>query len=305
MVEKNKPFIINLYKPKNITSYDVIRKWKPRLKQFGKVGHFGTLDPFASGVLMLGVAGGQRLNEYIHECLPKTYLAQGVLGQETETGDLTVAISQRDDSDYLQQTIKSFTEDFIEKTLQQKFIGEYYQSPHKYSAAKFEGKPLHEWARAGVEIKKEKVRREIYQIEVVKYDFPHLWIRFQVSSGTYIRTLFAECANTLGTIGVLEGLIREKVGGCTVETALRESEWEQTEIPKISVETVLSMPNIVFANKEAILYQNGVRLNLDRAQTIEENTSKFNYYWVKNLENELLGMAEISDGQIISKVNFL
>jgi tRNA pseudouridine55 synthase len=303
-MEKHKPVILNLNKPADISSYDVIRQWKPRLKKIGKVGHFGTLDPFASGVLMLGIAGGQRLNEFIHECLPKTYLAHGVLGVTSETGDLTEGVSQRDESESLQTVIAHLESGFIEKTLKEEYLGEYWQSPHKYSAAKHEGKPLHKWAREGIEIKKEKVRREVYELEVIKYEFPNLWIRFTVSSGTYIRTLFSDCANKLGTLGVLEGLIRERVGGCSLENSLEQKNWDQDEIPFLAVDQVLPFSTILFEEKEAKLYQNGVVLNKDRAKEIVMNKLDFPYYWVKNEQLEILGLAEIKDDQIKIKVNF-
>ena len=152
----SKPIIINLYKPKDMSSQHVVRLFKRKFPKKTKIGHFGTLDPFATGVLMIGVNGAQRLNEYIHECLPKTYIATGILGLETATGDLTEEPTQRDDSEYLRTVIKDFSKEFIETHLRKKFLGVYMQAPHKYSAAKHEGKALHEWARAGVEIKKEK-----------------------------------------------------------------------------------------------------------------------------------------------------
>ena len=118
------------------------------------LGHFGTLDPFASGILLIGVAGAARLNDYVHDHAPKTYLAVGKLGVETPTGDLTVEVTQVDEGRYLKEEIAHFSKDFIESQLQENFLGQYWQAPHKYSAAKFEGKALHEWAREGVEIKK-------------------------------------------------------------------------------------------------------------------------------------------------------
>ncbi len=302
--EKTSPFIININKPKGITSYDVIRLWKPRLKKLGKVGHFGTLDPFASGVLMLGVAGAQRLNEYIHECFPKTYLAKGILGQETETGDLTAEISQVDESEYLKNTISNFEKSFIENQLKEKFLGDYLQSPHKYSATKHEGKALHQWAREGVEIKKEQVLRHIHSIEVVKYEFPDLWIRVVASSGTYIRTLFSECANHLGTIGVLEDLIREKVGGCTLDNSISEPNWSDEDFQSLAMDTVLDFSSLIMAPKEAGLYQNGVRLNSDRALEISPGTLDAKYFWVRSEDKTILGLAEIINDQIVSKANF-
>ena len=156
------PLIFNIFKPARVTSYDVVRHFKRNLPDgFGKIGHFGTLDPFASGVLMIGVAGASRLNEFIHEYSPKTYIAVGKLGIETPTGDYTGEIVQRDDSPYLKQEIARLPLAFLQERFEQKFVGDYLQAPHKYSATKFQGKNLHQWAREGVEIKKEPVMRRI------------------------------------------------------------------------------------------------------------------------------------------------
>lgn len=305
-MKNHNPFILNLYKPEGMSSQNTIRVWKKRLKEYGKVGHFGTLDPFAEGVLMLGVAGAQRLNEYIHECLPKTYLAKGILGKETPTGDLTVDPTQIDDSKYLRTVISNFDLPFIQETLEKKFLGDYWQAPHIYSAAKFEGQALHQWARQGVEIKKEKKLRHIYKLEVVKYDFPQLWIRFQVSSGTYIRTLFSDCAKELGTIGVLKSLIREEVGGCNLKNCLYQEDWHHEDYKKLSIEEVLPFGKIIFAEKELRLYNNGVRLNEDRIQRKISAKLSFPYYWACSEDEIVHGLCEITDdGEIKSKVNFL
>ena len=306
-MEKSKPFILNLYKPKDITSYDIIRKVKPHFKSQGKIGHFGTLDPFADGVLMLGIAGAQRLNEFIHSELTKTYLAKGVLGVQTETGDLTVSPSQQDKSEYLNTVISTFTPQFIEEKLQEKFLGTYFQAPHKYSAAKYEGRPLHEYARQGVEIKKEKKERYIYKIEVEKFEFPNLWIRFEVSSGTYIRTLFSECANLLGTIGTLGELTRESVGPINIDNSLVIDKLEDSnEWPRLDVDEVLKLNSIYFAEKEEKLFINGVRLKSDRANKIEENIENKNYYWIRNYSEDILGLAFINDEDlIVSKIVFI
>ena len=297
-----RPFIININKPAGITSYDVIRKWKPLLKKFGKVGHFGTLDPFADGVLMIGVGGAQRLNDYIHDCLPKTYLAKGRLGIETDTGDPAGEIIQKDESEYLKTVMSQFEIEFIQKKLASKYIGEYWQSPHKFSAAKFQGKPLHQWAREGVEIKKEQVRREVYELEVVKYEFPELWIRYKVSSGTYIRTLFRDCAIELGTIGMLDGLTREEVGGSNLHNAVNFEPSPEAE--RMEIDHVLPFGNIFLNEKRSKLFANGVKLREDQIERIEQGTLKA-AYWVRGLEsNRILGLAAIEEGLLITKVNF-
>ena len=86
-----KPYLLNVHKPPGMTSHEVVRHFKRHLpRPFGKIGHLGTLDPFAQGVLLLAMGGGQRLNDLIHQWYPKSYLAEGVLGVQTATGDMTV-----------------------------------------------------------------------------------------------------------------------------------------------------------------------------------------------------------------------
>ena len=302
-MEINGPKLLNIYKPAGASSFDVVRHFKKRLTKKYKIGHFGTLDPFAEGVLILGINGAQRLNEQIHDCLSKTYIATGILGQETESGDLDMEVSQVDDSDYLKNEISKFSNEFIEEFLNKKFLGEYWQAPHKYSAAKYQGKNLHEWARLGVEIKKEKKRRHIYKIEVLEYNFPELKIRFEVSSGTYIRTLFSECAKELGTLGVLKNLVRESVGPIHMDTALRTDHWEQKELPFLEIQDALKFSSYIFEDKEARLYSNGVKLKQDRAARLEVGELQmFNYFWAKNLEGKILGLCQIDDEEQFKQV---
>ncbi len=297
----NTPLIFNAFKPPRKSSFDVVRHFKRNLpKGYGKIGHFGTLDPFASGVLMIGVNGAAKLNNFIHEFLPKTYLAVGKLGIETETGDLTVDPSQIDDSRYLKEEISSFSDKFIENICREKFLGDYLQAPHKYSAAKFEGKALHRWAREGVDIKKEEVERTITKLEVVKYNFPYLIMRFEVSSGTYIRTLFSDCANALGTVGTLVSLVREKVGGCELKNTIAYKDWPSGEEWNISdhgleMDKVLPFGSVYFEDKEAKLYSNGVILKKDRAAKILDADFISDYYWIRDMNEKILGLAKVDD----------
>lgn len=294
-----------------MSSYDVVRHFKRNLPNgFGKIGHFGTLDPFASGVLMIGIGGAARLNDFIHDLLPKTYLAVGKLGIETPTGDYTSEISQRDDSLYLKQEIASFSKEFIEERLRDKFLGEYWQAPHKYSAAKFMGKNLHEWAREGVEVKKEAVKREVYKIEVVKYSFPYLSVRVTVSSGTYVRTLFSDMAQYLGTLGSLISLVRESVGGATVQNALYKSEWpleKKVEFMQkgLRVDEVLPFSSFVLNSDQVKGFKNGAFLKPERLTLKSGHLQSNEYFWMRDENDYLLGLGlKVSDWEVRPKINF-
>lgn len=302
------PLVFNIFKPADISSYDVVRVFKRSFgKNLGKVGHFGTLDPFASGVLLLGVGGAARLNDYIHDLYPKTYLAVGKLGEETDTGDFTSPVTQRDNSPYLEQTISKLDIKFIEEQLKEKFLGKYMQAPHKYSAAKFQGKKLLEWAKEGVDIKKEEKERHIYSLEVVKFEFPYLSIRFTVSSGTYIRTLFSECANHLGTIGSLSSLLRESVGHHRSVDSIKREDWPESRdwdyrAHALDMEKTLLLPVAIFEEKETKLLSNGVPLKYDRAKSEEASNSEL--YWGKGPEGKLIGLLKKVDGEWKVQVNF-
>ncbi len=295
--------IFNIFKPAQLSSYDIIRYYKKNLPNgFGKIGHFGTLDPFACGVLLLGTGRGPRLNEYIHE-YPKTYLGIGILGSETETGDNTVSPFQVDDSKYLSEVISKFDCSFIEQRLQEKFLGDYHQAPHKYSAAKFEGKPLYEWAREGVDIKKEKKKRFIHSIKVVKYKFPYLSIRVEVSSGTYIRTLFSDFSNYLGTIGHLKGLVREAVGPHILQKSLKRSLWAKDKSINffndygMSLDKAYPLENIILNNQSSIQFVNGNFPDFDFVNNMGQQ------FWVFNQDNKLLGMGRRDQDKVRPVIN--
>lgn len=304
------PLIFNVFKPARMTSYDVIRHFKRQLPEgYGKIGHFGTLDPFASGVLMIGIAGAARMNEFIHEYLPKTYLAVGKLGIETPTGDYESEITQRDESLYLRREIASFSAEFIEERLRQKFLGDYMQAPHKYSASKFMGKNMHEWAREGIEVKKEPVLRHVYDIQVVKYKFPYLSVRVTVSSGTYVRTLFNHMSNELGTIGSLIALVREKIGYATTQNAIKRKDWPQDkQFPMlergIRVDDLLPFDRTYLNPAQSLAFKNGAFLKLDQLSIIKRNFAD-DYVWLNDEENKLLGLGHKATAfELRPKINF-
>lgn len=309
---KNSPRIVPIFKPTRMNSNHVIGYLKKNLPQdYGKIGHFGTLDPFACGVLMVGISGASKLNDYIHEYCPKTYLAIGKLGVHTETGDLTSPVTKLDETNYFKNEIPKLTKNFLQEILPKKFLGLYQQAPHKYSAAKFQGKPLHEWAREGVEVVKEEKPRTIYQMEVVKYSFPYLILRVQVSSGTYIRTLFKDVAEYIGTHGTLVSLVREAVGEIKIDQCLKKKEWPtggQLNHQKtyLNIEDVLKLNSLVLTEEEEKKYLNGKRFGMEdcRVTKISIPPHTTHLLWIKNLKSEILGVGEIIEGELRAQFNF-
>ncbi len=301
------PLVFNVYKPPGISSYDVVRHFKRHLPRgYGKIGHFGTLDPFAEGVLLIGVAGATRINDYVHQYLPKTYRAVGILGVHTETGDMTVPVSMTDQSEYLSSKIASFSLEFIDQQIKQKFLGEYLQAPHKFSAAKFEGKPLHQWAREGVEVHKEEKQRTIYHLQATEFRFPYLTIDSTVSSGTYIRTLFKDCAEYLGTLGCLEKLIRVSIGELHVDQSLRQNDWPTGEDWNplafgLTMDQVLKLPAINLNETCSTRYRNGIPLALEHISCATPSIDQL--FWVYDTQQILIGLGLWDGDRLISQFN--
>ncbi len=203
-----------------MTSFDVIRKLKPFFyEKYGKgkgrsklkVGHFGTLDPFADGLLLVGTGQSLKLTNYIHENLSKEYLACGVLGQRTLTGDC--------EGDVVETNDKLLTDDEIKGSLNS-FKGEYLQSPSYFSAVKHEGKPLYEYAREGIFIDKDPVLRVVLDISFIERNEDRVLFSTRVSTGTYIRKLWEDSCEKLGSLGHLVNLKRTSIGDLSVDKAL-------------------------------------------------------------------------------------
>lgn len=210
-----------VYKPNGPTSYDVIRQLKKLVGKDEKIGHCGTLDPAAEGILLV-VFGPTTKKQAELMNLPKTYRVQIRLGLQTTTGDVQGKIVK-------EMPVPQITEEFIQKVLSE-FSGEITQVPPMYSAVRYRGRRLYELARKNVLVERVARRVQIYSIELLKIDLPRLVLRVVCSRGTYIRTLAEDIAQKLNTVGMVEELIREKVGDYDRKKALNYS-----EIGKITV----------------------------------------------------------------------
>lgn len=208
--------IINIYKEKGFTSHDVVAKLRGIMKQ-KKIGHTGTLDPQATGVLPVCLGNATKLCDMMVE-KEKEYVARVCLGVMTDTQDMTGTI--------LEKREVSITKEQLEKVIEE-FIGEYDQIPPMYSALKVNGKKLYELAREGKEIERKPRRVMIYEISLSEVDLPYFSIRVRCSKGTYIRTLCHDIGIRLGTLAAMEELTRTKSGQFTLETALTLAKVEE------------------------------------------------------------------------------
>lgn len=201
--------ILLIDKPKGITSFDVIRLLRKKLG-IRKMGHSGTLDPLATGLLLIGVgAGTKKLTSLIG--LPKTYEAEILLGKKTDTGDITGNVIEEKD-------IPLFSKEDVRRVLEG-MVGEHMLTVPLYSAIKKDGKALYAYAREGLSVEAPQKPMRVIAISLIDANETTIKVFFEVSSGTYIRTLAELIAERLGTLGTIANLRRLSVGMYNVKDA--------------------------------------------------------------------------------------
>lgn len=209
--------MINVYKEKGFTSHDVVAKMRGILGQ-RKVGHTGTLDPEAEGVLPICVGKGTRLCDMLTDH-DKTYRATLLLGVTTDTQDTTGTVLKESDPSGL-------TEDAVRAAIHS-FQGDYDQIPPMYSALRVDGKKLYELAREGKEIERKARRVRIHTIVIEEVRLPEVVILVSCSRGTYIRTLCHDIGAQLGVGGCMKQLLRTQVGQFVLEDSRKLAELQE------------------------------------------------------------------------------
>lgn len=275
--------IIVINKPKNCTSHDIVYRAKKVFNE--KVGHTGTLDPNATGVLPLLVGKGTQISKYIinHN---KTYEAVLQLGIKTDTADVEGNIVD----------VKDIQKEFliyenVEKILKT-FIGKQEQTPPMYSALKVNGKKLYEYARNGQTVEVQPRSIEIYDINLIKIDEKNKIIKFNVkcSKGTYIRTLCEDIANKLQTVGYMKELNRTQVGEFEINDSITIEELEKGNFDKfITVEKFFMSYNNIELNKKKLQYfLNGVQLSFELKEGIYKIYCENKFIGIGTIKNNLL-----------------
>ena len=252
--------IIVINKEKGYTSHDVVAKLKKKLN-ISKVGHTGTLDPNATGVLPILIGKGTKFSKYLinHD---KIYDAQIELGKKTDTADIEGKIIEEKnvDTEYIKQNLAKVLEGFI---------GKQEQIPPMYSAIKKNGKKLYEYARKGEKIEVEPRKIEIYKIELVKYNEKNIEFIVSCSKGTYIRSLCEDIAEKLNTVGYMKNLERLQVGEFCIEKSVLIDDVNTENIEKYlyTLEDILKdTPNLNLNPKKLKLFLNGVQLTVKEAE---------------------------------------
>ena len=246
--------IIIINKPKNYTSHDIVRKAKKLLNE--KVGHTGTLDPNATGVLPLLIGKGTLLSKYLIEH-DKIYEAVLKLGEKTDTADGEGKVLE---SQNVEQSI--LKKENIERIFNN-LEGKQEQIPPMYSAIKLNGKKLYEYARKGIEVEVKPRTIEIYKLELIKIEDMEIIFRVSCSKGTYIRSLCEDIAEKLNTVGYMKNLKRLQVGKFNIKDAVYIDDIDLKNVNEhlITLEEILKeTPCINLGEKKLKLFLNGVQL---------------------------------------------
>ena len=245
-------------KPAGITSRDAVdraQRWFPRGT---RIGHTGTLDPLATGVLVLCIGNATRLTEYVQR-MPKTYRAGVILGARSDTDDADGTITPAPD-------VTSPALDVVKAALDA-FVGEITQVPPAFSATKIAGRRAYDLARRGKDVTLSPRVVTVHGIDLLHYAFPRLDIEVRCSKGTYIRSLARDLGEKLGCGGYIESLRRTRVGCFDVATALpADADAETARLALLPIEAAVSeLPRRLLSATEAARIRQGQALPLMRA----------------------------------------
>lgn len=269
--------IIIINKPKGYTSHDVVNIVKKKLN-ISKVGHTGTLDPNATGVLPILIGKATKISKYLIEH-NKTYIAELALGEKSSTGDIEGEIIEK-------QELPNLEEHQIKQVLES-FIGKQMQTPPIYSAIKINGKKAYEYARSGQTIELKPREIEIMDISLVNFEKGSITFKVKCSKGTYIRVLCEDIARKLGTVGLMKELCRTRVNEFDIEQSTDLKELKATDLINIE-EIFIKKPKIELNNKQAQLFLNGVKFNTANPDEIYRIYRNEQFLGIGVIKNNLL-----------------
>lgn len=279
--------VVNLYKVSGITSHDAVTAVK-KLFKVRKAGHTGTLDPIATGVMLICLNEATKITGLLSE-LDKEYIMTAKLGESTDTFDSEGKVTKRLDIGDLSSKIERRD---IESVIQN-FIGEIEQMPPMYSAIKFSGQPLYKLARRGIEVERKPRIVTIKEIEIKEYAPPFLKLRVACSKGTYIRSLCNDIGNALGVGAYITGLIRTRIGDFSIRDSANIEELPH----KISAlypidEALRHMPEIILAGNDIKRAKNGNPIIPPYPPIVKDGKNGF--IRLKDSEGRLFGIGKIS-----------
>lgn len=270
--------LFNVYKPAAMTSNDVVAIMR-KILNMKKIGHGGTLDPDATGVLPVFTGGATRLLEFAVEGT-KEYVAEFRLGIKTVTGDISGEVLKTG-------PVPDISQADLESVLR-KFLGKQQQVPPMFSAIKIGGKKLYQLARKGQEVERLPRNIEIYGLEILGFNPPVFRLRVECSKGTYIRTLGEDISEALGTVGTMTKLIRTRVGQFTLEDShTLEEIRDNVESCAVNPLVAVALPRLVLTAKQAFRITAGV------ATTVRGTTD--GRYVALGPNSEFLGVVQVAE----------
>ena len=292
--------VLNIYKEAHWTSFDVVAKIRG-ICHVRKIGHAGTLDPAAEGVLPVCVGKATRIVDLLSGEI-KTYCAQMKLGEETDTLDQTGTVVRRADPAVFDRLTEGQVREVIDS-----FVGGYDQVPPMYSARHVQGKRLYELARAGKSVERTAVPVRIDRIVIDEIKIPDITLTVTCGRGTYIRSLCADIGEKLGCGGVMTHLVRTRVGPFEISDALTIGQ-VQERLAEKSFGDLLMPVDQVFAERPAVtvasscekLAYNGNKIPLAGFQTDDLPAEDFRLYDSRGQFIGIFGIEE--NGQTVKPV---
>lgn len=270
--------ILVIDKPNGMTSHDVVAKAR-KILGIRKIGHTGTLDPLATGVLVLCIDKATKLVSLL-TCEEKFYEVEMKFGIKTDTGDIT--------GNVIETASAEINIDILYSTIQN-MIGKQMQLPPMFSAVKINGKKLYEYAREGIEVEREAREIEIFDISNVSYENEILKYTIHCSKGTYVRTVCEDIAQRLGTVGTMTNLRRIKSGSFSIEDSLKLEEISKDKIVTIDK---LFDKEIILNDKELFKLINGMEL----IYSIDDGMYKI--YTIENENKKFIGIGKMKDKRL-------
>lgn len=242
---------LNLHKPSGVTSRDVVNRVQRLLPRKTKVGHAGTLDPLATGVLVICIGPATRLVPFVHE-FSKSYRADFQLGVRSDTDDITGQVEPVENAPVVTRTE-------IEAALPS-FRGRILQTPPQYSAIQVGGRRAYNMARAGETVELQPREMTVHRLELLEFDWPRLTLDMECSSGTYVRSIGRDLGEQLGCGGVMTSLVRTAVGPFRIEDAIGTEALKREEIFGGLVDPLAALPDhprMIFSEQQVVDLRRG------------------------------------------------
>ena len=281
--------VVQFNKSCNSTSHDAVAAVK-KLFKVRKAGHAGTLDPLATGVLLVCLNEATKITGYLSD-LDKEYIVTAKLGESTDTYDTEGTITRQS------AAALAVTRDEVETTLSG-FTGEIEQTPPMFSAIKMNGRPLYELARKGIEVERKPRVVMVRSIEIMEFKVPYLRLRVSCSKGTYIRSLCNDIGDALGVGAHVTELARTRIGDFTLENAASIDELPQKAGALHTIDAALKhLPEIRLNSDEYIRTRNGGPVGLRPEYGTKGDQSPF-FVRLKGPEGNIFGIGKVAANSI-------